>query len=116
MQLKARSVKNFEFPVENPVEHFETSTLTAIALDVKSIDLIHVVLLSFHFVMCQAMFLIRSCPSTTTENIKINPLNRSTDGIRINPDKGIKEFSAHPPHKWKRESFAPFTYIYVLRW
>lgn len=24
-------------------------------------------------------------------NIKINPLNRSTDGIRINPDKRIKE-------------------------
>jgi hypothetical protein len=26
-------------------------------------------------------------------NIKINPVNRSADGIRINPDKGIKKSS-----------------------
>ena len=36
----------------------------------------------------------------TTQNIKINPLNRSTDGIRINPDKGIKNLFPLRQHSY----------------
>lgn len=48
-------------------------------------------------------------------HIKINPLNRSTDGIRINPDKGIKTRNSLSIYKQQQlvKKAVP-SYIYLL--